>query len=178
MVVRWNPITKEIGCPPMGDELKRHIKEYKSNVSLSASCSAWWLLYRTILDIGEQPGEVVFGKYGKPYFRNKNIYFSISHSKDICAIVISEIPVGIDIECCERKYNRRLYEKTLTESEKHYYKDDFIRAWCRKESVMKLTGEGLVGYPLHLDTVNDDFNYVEKIIQYGQHQYRITVATK
>lgn len=85
---------------------------------------------------------------GKPYLREyPDIFFSISHCRKGIAVAVSDRPVGIDIE--ETGYDRDVAAIVLNDEElaavRHSEEPDvcFTEIWTRKESYLKLTGEGL-----------------------------------
>lgn len=99
---------------------------------------------------------------GKPYFVGSSLHFSISHSKNHAFCALSECPVGIDAEELDRKISPRLAEKILSPNEKLRYEaaEDkhltLLKFWVLKEASVKLTGEGLRGYPNHTDFDPED----------------------
>ena len=105
---------------------------------------------------GELP-EIRIANRGKPYFADSSLHFSISHTKHHAFCVLSSCPVGIDAEEKNRKINLRLAEKILSDPERARFdaagdkRDALLRLWVLKEAAVKLTGEGLNGYPNHTD---------------------------
>lgn len=94
------------------------------------------------------------GERGKPYFEDSPLYFSISHTKNHAFCILSDRPVGIDAEELDRRINPKLAEKILSPAEKARYDGEpetLLRLWVLKEASVKLTGEGLRGYPNHTD---------------------------
>ena len=168
IIVKWVPITETEWIPPFGEELRCHLEDYKGMVKY-ASCSAWRLLYNILLDNNLGRGTVVFEKNGKPQFSDISIYFSLSHSRDICAVAVSDQPVGVDVEQCREKHNNHLIERSLTEDEMRFFDGDFTRIWSRKEALAKMTGQGIMGYPNDIDTMAYDF--YEQRIEYNQREY-------
>lgn len=84
----------------------------------------------------------------KPDFAdNKNLHFNLSHSNSKVMCVVSESPVGCDVEFVSEKH-LDVAEKILTPSEKAFFEnsqnktDTFFRLWTLKESFLKLTGLG------------------------------------
>ena len=112
-------------------------------------------LYRE--ETGAELPEIRIAEGGKPFFENSKYHFSISHTKRHAFCVLSQSPVGIDAEETDRQIRLRLADKILSESEKHRYDaasdkgDALLRLWVLKEASVKLTGEGLRGYPNHTD---------------------------
>lgn len=93
--------------------------------------------------------EVAFGEYGKPYLPEyPHAYFNISHCDAGCAVVVSDRPVGVDIQdvrpfswdvarrvCCKRE---------LKELEESAEPDKlFTKMWAIKESYGKMVGVGM-----------------------------------
>jgi phosphopantetheinyl transferase len=60
----------------------------------------------------------------------------------------------------------------MTAAEKETFDGDFIRLWCRKEALAKMTGEGIVGYPSDLDTSCRRFT--EQKVSFGGESYWLT----
>ena len=111
---------------------------------------------------GEALPPIAEGQRGKPYFEGSSLHFSISHSKNHAFCALSDRPVGIDAEELDRKISPRLAEKILSQGEKLRYdtaKDKhlaLLKFWVLKEASVKLTGEGLQGYPNHTDFDPED----------------------
>ncbi len=86
--------------------------------------------------------------HGKPYFEGVPIYVSISHSKGMCLVAISDGEIGADIELKggEAEHLTRLAQRYFTKAEAEYVCtspcDRFYEIWCAKESYIKFTGEG------------------------------------
>lgn len=91
--------------------------------------------------------EIIKNEFGKPYLKNSNIYFNISHDKDICVIAISEKEIGVDIEYLN--YNQQVINKYFFDEEKNIMvnsnklKYDFTKIWVKKEAYLKMMGTGL-----------------------------------
>lgn len=174
LIVEWKPITGTDEIPPLGTDLTAHLTNLHGSVK-HASCSAWNLLYETLLANGLPAGDISFTVTGKPYFQDSDIHFSISHSHAVCAMAIADHPVGVDVEVIKKTYPPHLIERSLTDAEKAVYDGDFTHIWCRKEAVAKMTGEGITGYPVNIDTTNYTFD--EKQIEWnGQKYWLVAVA--
>lgn len=174
LIIEWACINEIEALPPFGNALASHICAYKGTVK-KASCSAWNLLYKALED-NALPVEqyVSFSRTGKPYFVNSTIYFSISHSKEVCAVAIANKPIGVDIEMFCNSYKPKLIDRSLTDAERKEFDGDFTRVWCRKEAVSKISGKGIVGYPIDINTV--DYQYVERIVHFNEKQYWLVAA--
>ena len=111
---------------------------------------------------GENHPPIAVSPRGKPVFPGSPWHFSISHTKRHAFCAMAKCPVGIDAEETDRRINPKLAEKVLSPSEKFRFdrcsdkNDAFLRLWVLKEASVKLTGEGLKGYPNHTDFSPDD----------------------
>lgn len=89
--------------------------------------------------------EFYVNEYGKPFARNLNVHFNISHSGDLAVCAVSDKEIGIDIEKI-RKINPRVSEKFACESEEKYIKtheNGLFEIWTLKEAYFKCIGTGL-----------------------------------
>ena len=91
---------------------------------------------------------------GKPYLVDyPQIHFNLSHSGEMVACAIGTIEVGVDIQqlvSVKEKVAARFFTEKENENLKQCattkeYEKMFFQYWCRKESYVKLTGEGLGG---------------------------------
>ena len=176
IVVKWTPIQKTEWIPPFGQALEEHINAYQNPRVRYASCSAWGLLYRILTEQGLGSGIVSFQKYGKPVFRDSDLFFSLSHSRKICGAAISDHPVGVDVELCRDHYKQSMIERSLSERERASFDGDFTRLWCRKESLAKMTGTGLMGYPNTIDTCRPGIEFYEEKVVFGEDRYWLISA--
>lgn len=111
---------------------------------------------------GKDCPEIAVADRGKPYFVEGNLHFSISHTPKHVFCALSERNVGLDAEEMDRAVDLRLADKILSENEKCRLAQAadrqaaLLRLWVLKEAAVKLTGEGLRGYPNHTDFSPDD----------------------
>lgn len=103
----------------------------------------------------EWNGNFVFNEHDKPFMQNalgeriEGIDFSISHCKNAIAVVLSDRPVGVDVESFRHAENA-LLRRTMNPEEQEEVRtaadpvEAFTRFWTRKEAVLKLRGTGLV----------------------------------
>lgn len=92
--------------------------------------------------------EFSYGEHGKPYLKEcPGIHFNISHCRKGIACVVADRPVGVDIE--EMQYDALLAQTVLNPEECSAVEMSdnpevkFTECWTRKESFLKLTGEGI-----------------------------------
>ncbi|QRN40693.1 MAG: 4'-phosphopantetheinyl transferase superfamily protein [Neisseriaceae bacterium] len=139
-------------------ECRQQIKDYK------------YYLLSNILGTPITRNEIGYTEKGKPFVRNKNFSFSISHSKEYYAIVwINEkIELGLDIESLSRRVNLDIIKKTLSNREWSDFVSngqkttDFLFFWTQKESFIKAKA-------LSVYTGVNDLEF--EIIEYGAKSY-------
>lgn len=119
-----------------------------------------------------------YNEHGKPSIAGyPDIHFNLSHCKEAVACVVSNRPVGIDVEVI-REYKESLVHYTMNEKEVHEVETAtdpaiaFIRLWTMKEATLKLDGKGIIDDLKHvIDPVR--FNYRTTV----RPKYVYTVAT-
>ena len=84
---------------------------------------------------------------GKPYVEADNLEFSISHSGNLWTCLVSDVPVGVDIQKIRAVDAGKLAVRFFTEGEQQYIakfgKESFFDIWVRKEAYVKYTGTGI-----------------------------------
>lgn len=103
---------------------------------------------RTTYGIMENP-IFEYNEHGKPSIvDHPDIFFNLSHCKEAAVCVISDHPVGIDVESI-REYKESLVRYTMNDAEIREIESSenpasaFIRLWTMKEATMKLVGTGI-----------------------------------
>jgi 4'-phosphopantetheinyl transferase len=95
----------------------------------------------------------------------RSINFSVSHSCDWSAIAVGTRPLGIDIERINQEGNwRQIADLCFHEDELAFLQavppekrvDAFFDIWCRKEALLKASGEGFRADPTRFSTVPFD----------------------
>lgn len=77
---------------------------------------------------------------GKPYFVGRDdLFFSLSHTETHVLVVLSDRPVGADIQT-HRAVTPQLRDRLFTPEEQHDF--EFFEGWTLREALFKLTGEG------------------------------------
>jgi len=122
-----------------------------------------WLLHQ--LTGGKKRIDCLVDEFGKPYLSGKKYELSISHSRELVAVIIDEKEnVGIDIqkivpkiERIAHKYMRPVETKSLRKATRvehlHIY-------WGAKEALYKAYGRKELDYKAHLHVKS--FKYEEK----------------
>lgn len=112
------------------------------------SLGAGILLKKACVDFNIEnfDNDIIYNEKGKPFFKNSQIKFNISHSDNLVALAISEKDVGIDVEFI-KPVNQKLFDKVFSLKEKQDFllseKENFFKLWTLKESYIKLLGKGL-----------------------------------
>lgn len=115
-------------------------------------CAAAYMLLRQALlvehGIDGSP-ELGWREGGKPFIvGHEDIHFNMSHCRVAAACAVGGRPVGVDIETV-RPFNADLARRVLnggelTRVEASARPDvEFTRLWTMKESLLKMTGEGI-----------------------------------
>lgn len=92
---------------------------------------------------------MAYGEYGKPYLPDyPDVHFNISHCDKGCAVVVSDFPVGVDIQDVHpfswAVANRVCSEQELSKLEKSRDRGIlFTEMWVIKECLGKTAGMGI-----------------------------------
>ena len=118
-----------------------------------------------------------YNEHGKPSIvGHPEIYFNLSHCKEAVVCVISDQPIGVDVESI-REYKESLVRYTMNDEEIHEIESSenpaaaFIRLWTMKEATTKLIGTGISN---DMKTVIDTTRY--KYTTVNRQQYIYTVC--
>lgn len=124
-----------------------------------------WLSYRMILQelLKTNTIKIIYDEYGKPRMPDFKGHFSVSHSGDLAAAIVSyEIPVGIDIERIreriERVAERFLSLEELEQTGDNARLEKLHVYWGAKEALYKLYGKPEVD--LQKDIHIEPFDYL------------------
>lgn len=124
-----------------------------------------FLAVRRLLNIaGYSDEEVTYDEFGKPHL-NDGKFISITHSFIFCGIIISDKPVGIDIEKQRNKIIKIAHKFTPIEQYKSpENKKDLISkltvVWGAKESLYKIYGKKQLHFLEHIYI--KDFLFADK----------------
>ncbi len=119
-----------------------------------------------------------YNEHGKPSIvGHPEIYFNLSHCKEAVVCVISDKPVGVDVESI-REYKESLVRYTMNDEEIREIEPSenpaatFIRLWTMKEATMKLIGTGISN---DMKTVIDTAKFKYTTVERQQYIYTICV---
>ena len=120
-----------------------------------------------------------YNEHGKPSIvGHPEICFNLSHCKEAVVCVISDQPVGVDVESI-REYKESLVRYTMNDEEIREIEPSenpaatFIRLWTMKEATMKLIGTGISN---DMKTVIDTTKYKYTTVERQQYIYTICVS--
>lgn len=110
------------------------------------------LLKNTLESLGINSFNIDILPSGKPILHNSELHFSISHAGGLCALALSDKPVGIDMQDTQtvskisnlNSFAKRFFSpdeyKVFTEEPTT---EQLCRIWTRKEALCKLLGRPL-----------------------------------
>lgn len=126
-----------------------------------------------------EPPIFAYGEHGKPVIvGHPEICFNISHCREAVMCVLSNKPVGVDIESVHR-YSESLARYTMNDEEMKQILQaenpavQFTKLWTMKEAVLKLSGHGLTD---NLKVVLEDFTGKLKTVDYSDKNYVYSIA--
>lgn len=133
--------------------------EEKSEITFKAWSLLNELLIEENIDLFNE--DIFYNEFGKPYLLSKKIFFNISHSKSLIAIIISDKECGIDIQFIDYSKDHIKYvNKLLSIEELEQYKiqEDkisyFYKQWSKKEAYFKYIGTGIKLKNLNIEVDN------------------------
>lgn len=92
---------------------------------------------KNIFDIENPKIEII---NNKPFFKSRQMYFSISHSNDIVLTAFNSTNIGADIEYMRDRNFKPVLER-YHQKIKNPTKEAFYRFWTLKEAEIKLNSE-------------------------------------
>lgn len=130
----------------LSSERKRKVDEAKTNQRKAEELMAGSLLEEMLYEeIGGHINlEYDYSDRGKPFLVGSDLYFSLSHTRNVVACAVANQMVGIDVERRGR-YNELVVKRYFTEQEYELLIDDdeirmdiiFTVLWTAKEAVAK-----------------------------------------
>ena len=120
-----------------------------------------------------------YNEHGKPSIvGHPEIFFNLSHCKEAAVCVVSDQPIGVDVESI-REFKESLVNYTMNDDEiaqinsAEHPAAAFIRLWTMKEATMKLIGTGISN---DMKTVIDTTKY--KYTTVNRQRYIYTVCER
>ena len=131
-------------------ERQRKIEQIKPDAERTRSLMAGMLLdygLWRLCGLRERAVALAYGAQGKPYAREyPDIHFNLSHSGGYALAAFAPVPVGCDIQKKGKtKREAQIAGRFFSEGEQRAMEAgaDFYQIWARKESYLKLSGEGM-----------------------------------
>ena len=124
--------------------------------------------------------EYIYNESGKPYLKDKNLYFSLSHSNGIIALTVSKEEVGLDIELI-KPVKDALAKRIMTTEEYNIYNTldknkkitYFYEVWTSKEAYVKKLGTSITLTPSNIEI---DEDILIKRINIDNNEYMLAVT--
>jgi 4'-phosphopantetheinyl transferase len=149
------PAQVECLLPLVSQQRREQALRYTHTFGQYTCLKSYCMLQELLQQWGKQTGREVplcpkfnYNEYGAPSI-DGGPFFSISHCKQAIAVVVSDAPVGIDIESI-RPMNEGLVARTMDAIEQDAIfsssnpEFSFARLWTRKEAYLKLKGTGII----------------------------------
>jgi 4'-phosphopantetheinyl transferase len=154
----------QAALPLLSEQRREQCLKFKHELGRKTCAAAYLLLCEGLRkEYGiEEPPVFEYGEHGKPAIvGHPEIYFNMSHCREAAICVLSDKPVGVDIESI-RRYSDSLARYTMSDAEMERIEQterrdvEFIRLWTLKEAVLKHSGEGIRNDMKHvLDNLKD-----------------------
>ena len=130
---------------------------------LEENISSQDLLTKVLKDEQILDQEMVYNEHGKPYLKNKKLFFNISHDRNMTVLVTSDKEIGVDLEYLT--YKPSVVNKYFTPREQEIIKNsknkeyDFTKIWVMKEAYVKMLGTGILYGLERVDTIKLEKNF-------------------
>lgn len=177
-----DPVLYEKAYAAVSPQRREKADRYKLNRDKYLSVGAELLLKHGLSQAGlsEFPQAFSVGEYGKPYLKDSDFFFSISHSGDWAVCAISNREVGCDIEKVHpvdlklaRRFSPEEHSAIMSADELDRL-ELFYRYWTLKESFLKTTGLGMK-LPLNRFqiVIDNELSVVQSVdnLCYGFHEF-------
>mgnify|MGYP002142050497 FL=1 len=125
-----------------------------------------------------------YSELGKPYIKNYDLYFNISHSNDLGILVLHNCSkVGIDIEFMDESINHFEIVESFSTCEISWVKENnslerFYKLWTAKEAIFKCYGTSQYYLPqLKIQDGDPFYSGTEPhYLQYNYHYITLCIA--
>ena len=132
--------------------------EYPINITKNESKIAYTLLRKLMNRVGIifDIKNVYFSENYKPFYKDDNVFFSYSHSKNYVAVAIASTNIGIDIE--EKRDISEIIRVVYLNN-----KDEPLMNWVKKESYFKLLDSSSIEdfKKIDVDKVKENNYYID-----------------
>lgn len=134
----------------LSEQRQQKVEEQRITAGKLCALGAGVLLdygLRTLYGLREREAVFSYGAQGKPYLSEQPyIHFNLSHSGDYALAAFAPVELGCDIQKTgQRAKSAQIAARFFSQEEQRALASgmDFYRIWARKESYLKLNGEGM-----------------------------------
>lgn len=126
-------------------------------IYLEENISSKDLLTKVLNDDQIPDTNIIYNEHGKPYLKNNELFFNISHDKNMTVLVTSDKEIGVDLEYLTfkesvvNKYFTPREQEIIKKSKNKEY--DFTKIWVMKEAYVKMLGTGILYGLEKVDTI-------------------------
>ena len=170
----------QAALPLLSEQRRQQCLKFKHELGRKTCAAAYLLLCQGLCrEYGiEEPPVFEYGEHGKPAIAgHPEICFNMSHCREAALCVLSDRPVGVDVESI-RRYSESLARYTMNDREMQLIlkarrpEVEFTRLWTLKEAVVKRSGEGIRNDMKHVldglkeakTEINEKKSYVFSIV--------------
>ena len=170
----------QAALPLLSDQRRAQCLKFRHEQGRRTCAAAYLLLCEGLRrEYGiSQPPVFEYGEHGKPAIvGHPEIHFNMSHCREAAICVLSDKPVGVDIESIGR-YKESLARYTMNDAEMELIERAerrevaFVRLWTLKEAVLKLSGDGIRNDMKHVleglknekTVINEKKGYIYSVI--------------
>jgi len=170
----------QAALPLLSEQRRQQCLKFKHELGRKTCAAAYLLLCQGLRrEYGiEEPPVFEYGEHGKPAIvGHPEICFNMSHCREAALCVLSDRPVGVDVESI-RRYSESLARYTMNDREMQLILQaprpevEFTRLWTLKEAVVKRSGEGIRNDMKHVldglkeakTEINEKKSYVFSIV--------------
>ena len=170
----------QAALPLLSEQRRQQCLKFKHELGRKTCAAAYLLLCQGLRrEYGiEEPPVFEYGEHGKPAIvGHPEICFNMSHCREAALCVLSDRPVGVDVESI-RSYSESLARYTMNDEEMLLIlkarrpEVEFTRLWTLKEAVVKRSGEGIRNDMKHVldglkeakTEINEKKSYVFSIV--------------
>lgn len=141
------------------------------------SLGAGLLLWHVLQKNGIERCTIECNAYGKPFIRNSDFQFNLSHSGNYAVCSYGNGESGIDVECyqsADLEIAERFFDQHEAQLVKDHGEKMFVRLWSLKESYIKAEGKGLY---IRLDSFQICPSMIHKI-DHSKEKFISTIANE
>lgn len=157
--------------------LREKIDAKQKTQDILSSLVGYMLFYSAVKELYNRTDvKINFNKHGKPLC--ELCFFSISHSHGRVVCVISDTPIGVDIQRIKDIKKREKY-KFFNEQENFYvnqsetaYKQKYIEVFTKKEAAVKMKGDSIANAGL-IDVFSPEFSFTTEF----EDDFVLTICT-